>query len=140
MLKQGTVKRSGNITGIAIVQSVVYCVPCGVHALENKLVNRSVYKYNTGERFQVVFLFLEDVSSSLMLKKFYVFRLIQRRLSEKFDLILSVPLNQDRMSSPKKHFFCSSAAYELSAGTTWGNFVSRVKRSDRRGEYRREQK
>lgn len=55
MLKQGTVKRSGNVTGIAIVQSVVYCVPCGVHALENKLVNRSVYKYNTGECFQVVF-------------------------------------------------------------------------------------
>lgn len=51
---------------------------------------------------------------------------IQRRLSEKFDLIPSVPLNQDRMSSPKNHFFRSSKVYELSGRTTWGNFVSCV--------------
>lgn len=60
MLKQGTVNRSGKVTIIEIMrplQSVIYCVPYGVHTLENKLVNRSVYKYNTEECLQVVFCF-----------------------------------------------------------------------------------
>lgn len=131
MLKQRTVSRSGKVTTVVAIrtlQSVICCVPCEPYTLENKLINLGACIDITQKSVYKQFSVLEDVSSSCMIKKFYVFSLIQRRLSEKNDLIPSEPLNvfSKRMSSQKNHFFCLSKSYELSGRTTWGSFVSFV--------------
>ena len=71
--------------------------------------------------FTSSFLFLEDVYSSWMLKKIYVFSLTQGRLSETFDLIPSVPLNQGRISSPKTAFLLCNQ----NVRAQWKNYLGK---------------